>query len=300
MRRGGLSNACWRSGGAAANARPMAANVNWEDVISRALAEDIGAGDVTTALLGLAQVPARAALEARDDGILFGLEAARHVFAALDRRVFFNTVIDDGQRFRARQVVARLAGPAGPILAGERVALNFVQRLSGIATLTAAFVARAGSVAVSILDTRKTTPGLRALEKAAVVAGGGENHRMGLYDGLLIKDGHKRLCGGVGEAVARARARRKSHLPVFVEVETMAEVEEALAADADVIMLDNFDVLTAAEACALVGKRAAVEISGGVTLANVAAYAGTGASRISVGALTHSAPALDFGLEVEA
>jgi len=279
---------------------PTVTAKEWDDAVARALAEDVGAGDVTTAVLGLANAAARARIEARDAGVLFGMEAARRVFARLDPRVHFRIEAEDGHKVRAGQVVARLDGPAGAILAGERVALNFLQRLSGIATLTAAFVERAGNVAVTVLDTRKTTPGLRALEKAAVRAGGGENHRAGLYDGILIKDNHKRLCGGVAAAVRLARRDRRPHLPVMVEVETQAEAEEAAAEGADVIMLDNFEPGAAAAACAAVGKRAAVEISGGVTLNNVAAYARTGASRISVGALTHSAPALDFALEVEA
>ncbi|MEE8641122.1 MAG: carboxylating nicotinate-nucleotide diphosphorylase, partial [bacterium] len=201
--------------------------------------------------------------------------------------------------FSAGQAVARLRGPAGPILAGERVALNFIQRLSGIATLTAAFVARADNVTVTILDTRKTTPGLRSLEKAAVRAGRGENHRLGLYDGIMVKDSHKRLCGGVAKAVKKAQEKRGRRMPIYAEVETAAEAEEAAAAGADVIMLDNFDPDAASDACIAIEGRAVVEVSGGVTLSNVAAYARTGATRISVGALTQSAPALDFSLEVE-
>jgi nicotinate-nucleotide pyrophosphorylase (carboxylating) len=278
----------------------MAADIDWEDVVTRALAEDLGPGDVTTEVLGIAKVPARAAVVAKEEGVLFGVEAARHVYRKLDRRVIFKSIVDDGRKFVAGRTVARLEGPAGSILAGERVALNFIQRLSGIATATAAFVARADNVAVVILDTRKTTPGLRAPEKAAVRAGGGENHRFGLYDGIMIKDNHKRLCGGIGEAVRRARENRKPRVPIYAEVETVEEAKEAAAAGADVIMLDNFDVDTARAASDVVGKRAIVEVSGGVTLANVAAYARSGVSRISVGALTHSARALDFSLEVEA
>lgn len=278
----------------------MPTNVEWDDVVSRALEEDLGAGDVTTELLGVGNVLVRAAIVARDDGILFGMEVARRVFRQLERKLVFKAVVEDGRKFTAGRTVARLQGPAGVILAGERVALNFIQRLSGIATYTAAFVARADNVVVTVLDTRKTTPGLRSLEKAAVKAGGGENHRAGLYDGIMIKDNHKRLCGGVGEAVRRAREKRRSRMPIFVEVETVEEAEAAAAAGADVIMLDNFDPNAARVACLAVGERAAVEVSGGVKLANVAAFARSGASRISVGALTHSAPALDFSLEVEA
>lgn len=268
--------------------------------MSRALEEDLGPGDVTTEVLGIAGTPARAAIVAREEGVLFGMEAARRVYRKLDRRVIFRSIVDDGQRFSAGRTVARLSGPAGPILAGERVALNFIQRLSGIATATAAFVARVDNVAVTILDTRKTTPGLRAIEKAAVRAGGGENHRFGLYDGIMIKDNHKRLCGGIGEAVRRAKANRRAHVPIFAEVETVPEAEEAVAAGADVIMLDNFDADTAWAASNAIGNRAVVEASGGIKLSNVAAYARSGVSRISVGALTHSARALDFSLEVEA
>ncbi len=261
--------------------------------------EDLGPGDLTTLLLGIANVPVRAKIVAHERGVLFGMEVARAVFRTLDRHVIFKTVVDDGRKFSAGQVVARLTGPAGPILAGERVALNFLQRLSGIATLTAAFVARADNVTVAILDTRKTTPGLRFLEKAAVKAGGGENHRFGLYDGIMIKDNHKRLCGGVGAAVKKAQENRRRHTPIYVEAETIDEAVEAAAAGADVVMLDNFDPDEVSDACAAVGGRAVVEVSGGVTLSNVAAYARTGVTRISVGALTHSAPALDLSLEVE-
>jgi nicotinate-nucleotide pyrophosphorylase (carboxylating) len=277
----------------------MLPDINWDDAVARALAEDLGSGDLTTEVLGIAKVQTRAAIVAREEGVLFGMEAARRVFQKLDRRVVFRPIIDDGQKFSAGRAVARLSGPAGPILAGERVALNFIQRLSGIATLTAAFVSRADNAVVTVLDTRKTTPGLRSLEKAAVRAGGGENHRLGLFDGIMIKDNHKRLCGGVGEAVRRARENRRPHVPIFAEAETVAEAEEAAAAGADVVMLDNFDVDSAWAACAAVGNRAVVEISGGVKLSNVAAYARSGVTRISVGALTHSAPALDFSLEVE-
>jgi len=276
-----------------------AAEVNWSELVARALEEDLGSGDLTTAVLGIQNVPARAAIVAREEGTLCGVEAARQVFRQLDRKIIFKSVLEDGQKFTAGRTVARLTGPAGPIVAGERVALNFLQRLSGIATYTRAFVERAGSVAVTILDTRKTTPGLRAAEKAAVRAGGGENHRPGLYAGIMIKDNHKRVCGGIGEAIRRARANRRPHVPIFAEVETLAEAEEAAAAGADVIMLDNFNPDEAREACALIADRATVEISGGVKLANVNAYARSGASRISVGALTHSAPALDLSLEVE-
>lgn len=277
----------------------MPADSDWDDVISRALQEDLGPGDLTTTLLGIGEKRVRAAVVAHDDGVLFGMEIARRIFRALDRRVIFRTVVEDGRKFSAGQAVARLRGPAGPILAGERVALNFIQRLSGIATLTAAFVARTDNVTVTILDTRKTTPGLRSLEKAAVRAGGGENHRFGLYDGIMIKDSHKRLCGGVAEAVKRGQEKRGRGVPIYAEVETVAEAEEAAAAFADVIMLDNFDPDAASDACIAIGGRAVVEVSGGVKLSNVAAYARTGATRVSVGALTHSAPALDFSLEVE-
>lgn len=271
---------------------------DWDDIVSKALAEDIGTGDITTAALEIAHLPAVAEIISHEDGTLYGMEAARRVFNQVDRRITFKAVVNDGQRFRARQVVARLAGPAGGILAGERVALNFLQWLSGIATTAATFVKRADSVAVTILDTRKTTPTLRRFEKAAVRAGGAENHRAGLYDGILIKDNHKRLCGGVAEAVARAKKNRRAHIPIIVEVETLAEAEEAAAAGVDIIMLDNFSAADAATACRIIGKRAAVEISGGVNLSNIGSYARAGASRISVGALTHSPRAVNFSLEM--
>lgn len=272
--------------------------INWDDVVARALAEDLGSGDVTVEVLELKDRLADAAIIAKSDGVLFGMEGVRRVFAALDRRVFVQVILDDGQKFEAGRTVARLHGPAGPILSGERTALNFLQQLSGVATLTAAFIARVDNPAVAVLDTRKTVLGIRMLQKAAVAAGGGENHRMGLYDGIMIKDNHKRLCGGVGKAIEAARSRRRPHIPIMAEVETAAEAAEAAAAGADVIMLDNFTPAAAAEACRLIGGRAAVEVTGGVNLGNTAAFARTGVTRISIGALTHSAPAADFSLEI--
>jgi nicotinate-nucleotide pyrophosphorylase (carboxylating) len=267
-------------------------------IVRRALAEDVGPGDATTAALGLADKPARAEIVVKEPGVVCGLDVAAEVFAALDGSVKFDKKNDDGVRVRPGEVVVKLDGHAGPLLAGERTALNFVQRLSGIATLTAAFVEAVGPDGPAIMDTRKTAPGLRGLEKYAVVCGGGVNHRFGLYDAILIKDSHKRLVGGVGEAVALARASNRDGLQVVCEVETVSEAVAAEEAGADVVMFDNFKPTQIEEALGKMAGKALTEVSGGVTLENVSGFAALGVDRISVGALTHSARALDASMEI--
>ena len=257
------------------------------------LAEDVGDGDVTS----LAVVPEHARLEGslllKEHGVVCGLEVAECVFRELDPELEFEHVARDGDVTQGE--VARAAGDARALLTGERTALNLLGRLSGIATLTRAYVDAVAGTGAAILDTRKTTPGLRALEKLAVRAGGGTNHRFGLYDGILIKDNHVRLAGGVAEAVRRARGQG---VPVEVECETLDDVRDGLTARADVILLDNMTVPQLREAVQLVGGRAQTEASGGVTLETVRAIAETGVDFVSVGALTHSARSLDVSLEV--
>ena len=264
-----------------------------------ALAEDVGSGDVTSEACLPPGATARAVLLAKRRGVIAGLPVAEACFALADPGIRWSPLVDDG--FRVTEVPARLAiveGSARGILAGERVAVNFLQRLSGIATQTAAAVALAAGRA-AVLDTRKTTPGLRFLERYAVRQGGGRNHRFGLSDGILIKDNHIKAAGGVGPAVRAVRARGPQGLRVEVECETLAEVDEALEAGAEIILLDNMAAPQLREAVARIGGRARTEASGGVTLETLAAVAATGVDAVSLGLLTHSAPALDVSLEVE-
>lgn len=264
-----------------------------------ALAEDLGSGDVTSEVCLPPGAVARAVLLAKHPGVIAGLPVAEACFALADPRLRWSPLVDDG--FRVREVPARLAlieGSARGILAGERVAVNFLQRLSGIATQTAAAVALVGGRA-AVLDTRKTTPGLRFLERYAVRQGGGRNHRFGLSDGILIKDNHIRAAGGVGLAVRAARARGPQGLRVEVECETLAEVEQALEAGAEIILLDNMTPPQLREAVAAIAGRARTEASGGVSMETLGAVAATGVDAVSLGLLTHSAPALDVSLEVE-
>ena len=258
------------------------------------LAEDVGPGDVTTLALIDEGATCKAEIRAKEPGIICGLEAAAAVFA--DLGVDFRPLVDDGARV-VPGPVAQVEGHAQGVLIGERTALNLLGRLSGIATLTRRYVDAVAGTGATILDTRKTTPGLRTLEKQAVACGGGTNHRVGLYDGILIKDNHLRLAGGVEAAVTRVRAAATG-LPIEVEAETLVEVWEALDAGADTILLDNMTLDELREAVALTAGRAKLEASGGVTLDTVSAIAETGVDFISVGALTHSAPSLDVSMEV--
>jgi nicotinate-nucleotide pyrophosphorylase (carboxylating) len=269
------------------------------DVIALALEEDLGSGDLTTAAVVPEGSTATATIEQRAPGVPAGLAVAEAVFARVDPELSFTAVAPDGG-WREPGPLAELSGSAAAILAGERVALNFLGRLSGVATLTARFVAAVEGTGARILDTRKTTPGLRHLEKQAVLAGGGTNHRRGLYDALLLKENHSALAGGVGEATRRALAAAPDGVTVEVECATLAEVEEALAAGAGRILLDNMDPDGLRRAVALVDGRAELEASGGVTLETVRGIAETGVDWISVGALTHSAPALDVSLMLHA
>ena len=257
------------------------------------LAEDVGAGDVTTLALIDEDATCNAVVLAKEPGVVCGLEVATAVFAELG--VGFEPLVVEGTEVEA-QPIADVEGPARGVLTGERLALNLIGRLSGIATLTRRYVDAVEGTGATILDTRKTTPGLRALEKHAVATGGGTNHRFGLDDGVLVKDNHLRLTGGIAAAVAGLRAA--TDLPVEVEAETLEQVREAIEAGADAILLDNMTPDELREAVALVAGRAKLEASGGVTLDTVRAIAETGVDFISVGALTHSARSLDVSLEV--
>lgn len=269
----------------------------YRDIVRAALAEDLGTGDVTTEATVPPDQRGRGEFLVKADGILAGLEVAFEVFRQIEPGVRVAARVTDGAAIANGQIIATVEGRARTLLIGERSALNLLQRLCGIATLTRRFVdAAAGGI--TILDTRKTTPLLRVLEKYAVAVGGGANHRMGLYDAFLIKDNHLRLAGGVAAAVARARAHRPA-LPIEVEAQSFDEVMAAVAAGADTILLDNMTTDQIRHCVAAVGGRSRLEISGGVTLARVPELAATGAQFVSAGALTHSVPALDISFEIE-
>jgi nicotinate-nucleotide pyrophosphorylase (carboxylating) len=276
--------------------RPLPADA-YRAIVRRALEEDVGGGDVTTLATVAADQPARGVFLVKAPAVLAGLDVATETFRQLEPAIEAHFTAADGERCEAGTEIGTVNGLARTLLVGERTALNFLQRLSGIATRTRQFVdAAAGGI--TILDTRKTSPTLRVLEKYAVAAGGATNHRVGLFDAVLIKDNHVRLAGGVRAAVEAAR-RSRPDLPIEVEAQTLAEVDEALAARADVILLDNMTTAAIAEAVARVGGRAKTEISGGVTLERIPELAATGADFVSVGALTHSAPAVDISFEIE-
>jgi nicotinate-nucleotide pyrophosphorylase (carboxylating) len=268
------------------------------ELVARALREDLGAGDVTAEATVPADARARAEVFQKAPGVIYGLGYAEEAFLALDPGARFVSETPEGVWHAAGSPVLYVRGNARALLAAERTALNFVGRLSGIATLTARCVQEVEGTGARILDTRKTTPGLRMAEKAAVYFGGGTNHRIGLFDEILIKENHAAAAGGVGEAVRRARAARPD-LPVEVEVRSLDELDEALAAGAPRIMLDNMDLATMRAAVERTAGRASLEASGGVTLETLRGIAETGVDFISIGALTHSAPALDLSLILE-
>ena len=269
-----------------------------ERVAAAALAEDIGAGDATSEALVPAGSRCRAQLQLEERGVVCGVPVAAAVFRALDPTARIEPAFPEGALVtETPAVVAEIEGDARAVLSGERVAVNLVGRLCGVATLTRTFVDLVDGTAATILDTRKTTPGLRALEKYAVRCGGGSNHRAGLDDAILVKENHLRLAGGIAAALA-VLAERNGALPVEVEAETLAEVQEALGAGAERILLDNMSPAETAAAVALVAGRAKLESSGGISPETVRAYAETGVDFVSVGALTHSAPVLDLSLQV--
>ena len=282
-------------------ARPLP-SVDLESLVKTAFAEDAPFGDITTRTLIDPHLCTHAQFVAKQRCILAGVAILDFVYQVVDPKVVVTATVEDGDSLHAGSVFATLHGPAGSILTGERVALNFLQHLSGVATLTAQFCAAVRDYPTTLLDTRKTIPGLRQLEKWAVSLGGGTNHRLSLSDGLLIKDNHLALLGAQGttlrDACRIAKERGPHHLHVCVEVETLEQVAQALDGGADVLLLDNMLPSLVQEAVGLIKRRAGTEVSGGVTLQNVREYAATGVDSISIGALTHSAPAVDISLNV--
>ena len=269
----------------------------YREIVRRALAEDLGWGDVTTEATVDVSQRARGVIVAKCECVIAGLDVAAEVFRQLDPLVSFTVKKADGSSCAHSEIVAELRGTAGPMLTAERTALNLLQRLTGIATLTRRYVDAAGG-RLMILDTRKTTPTLRALEKYAVRAGGGTNHRFGLDDAILIKDNHIRLAGGVTAAIERMRAARRD-MPIEIEAQSLEQLDEVLQAGAETILLDNLPTGQIREAVRRTAGRAKIEVSGGITLERIPELAGTGADYVSVGALTHSAPASDLSLEIE-
>ena len=270
--------------------------LNLDDIIYTALREDIHTGDLTTQAVVPEHRPACARLIAKEPLTVAGIAVAERVFALLDEKTVFSSSVVDGQVVPKGSILAEIKGDAAKLLQGERVALNLLQRMCGIATLTQSYVHAVAGTIARIVDTRKTTPGLRVLEKYAVRVGGGINHRTGLYDGILIKENHIAAAGGISEAVRRARAYIPHTLKVEIETESVEQVREALTAGADIIMLDNMDCDTMRQCVQLIGGKALVEASGGVNLSSVRAIAETGVDIISVGALTHSPRAMDISM----
>lgn len=272
--------------------------IAYEGLVRAALQEDIGPGDITTALCVPESATARATLLAKSPGVIAGLDVAALAFRLLDPEVRWQPRVEDGAVVGNKPTpIAEVVGNARALLSAERVALNFLQRMSGVATLTQRYVQQVAGTQARIADTRKTTPGLRMLEKYAVRVGGGYNHRIGLYDAVLIKDNHIRAAGSIGRAVAAAKARAPHTVKIEVEASSLPQVEQALAAGANIILLDNMEIATMTQAVKMIGSRAVTEASGGLTEARLAAVAATGVQVLSVGALTHSSPALDISLD---
>ena len=271
---------------------------NIKTFISNALREDIGPGDLTTEALIQPDIEGKAELIAKELLILAGIEVAREVFHQVNQDINFLGRHTDGEDLSSSTVIATISGPLRSLLTAERVALNLLQRLSGIATLTRQYVNGIEGTKARIVDTRKTTPGLRALEKYAVRIGGGKNHRFGLFDGILIKDNHIAAVGSLTEAVKKAREKAPHTLKIEVETENLDQVREAISAGAEIIMLDNMDIETMKEAVKLINGKALIEASGGISLNNVRQVAETGVDLISVGAITHSARSMDISMEI--
>jgi nicotinate-nucleotide pyrophosphorylase (carboxylating) len=267
-------------------------------IIEYALREDLGDGDITTNVLATEKEDSKAVIRAKARGVIAGLPIAKRVFQKLDHTVVCVDNIGDGENIKPGDIISEINGGTRALLSGERLALNILQRLSGIATLTSRYVKAVEGLPVKILDTRKTAPGLRILDKYAVSVGGGYNHRFGLFDGVLIKDNHIEIAGGISEAVAVIRKKYRQKYKIEVETSDIEQVKEALIAGADIIMLDNMSREQMRKAVRLIDRNALVEASGGINIKNVREVAETGVDFISVGALTHSAPALDIGLYV--
>lgn len=275
--------------------------VDWKlikEFVKQCVYEDIGSGDITTNSIVPAGASAKGIIHIKQSGVVAGLAVAEGVFHLLSPDISFTPKVQDGDNVEYGTVLAEVEGDAKAILTGERAALNFLQRMSGIATQTAFFVEKVKEYPVRVVDTRKTTPGLRILEKYAVVAGGGYNHRFGLYDAVMIKDNHIKVAGGITQAILAAKKKVSHMVKIEVEVEDLAGVTEALQAKADVIMLDNMDIDTMKQAVAMIGHSALVEASGGINKENIVDIAKTGVDIISIGALTHSVKAVDISLDI--
>lgn len=270
------------------------------EIISLALVEDIGHGDITTRATVDPDKDGSAVIIAKEDFVLAGVEVFLEVFLYLEPAIDFSANFADGDRIKKGGTIVELSGPLATLLTGERVALNLLQRMSGIATLTAKYAEAVSGTKAKVLDTRKTTPGLRALEKYAVTVGGGRNHRFGLFDGVLIKDNHIAAAGGIKKAIEAARKNIPHTLKIEVECATIEQVKQALSAKADIIMLDNMTEKQMKEAVGLIGRKALIEASGNMTLERLKSVAETGVDFISVGALTHSARAVDISMLIKA
>lgn len=276
----------------------MLNNTTLDALLDLALSEDIGIGDITTEATIPSTQNTIGILTAKSEGVVAGLSVVEKTFTKVDPSLEFRSIVKEGESVSIGSSIAEIEGSAKSILIGERTALNFLQRLSGVATLTSLFVDAVRDYDVKIVDTRKTTPGFRALQKYAVRVGGGNNHRYGLYDGILIKDNHIIASGGIQNAVNRAKSAAPHTIKIEVEVETLEQVHEALEAKADILLLDNMSIDMMQTVVKLVGNRAITEASGGITLETVQAVASTGVDLISVGALTHSAMPMDISLNL--
>ena len=273
-------------------------NILIEKIVEQALLEDIGTGDITTESVVHSNLKAKGIIKTSEDGIVAGLNIVNLVFKKLDSEIIFQEKIKDGMKVTRGKVLAEIGGSSRTILMGERVALNFLQRMSGIATITFEFCQEVKDFPVRIVDTRKTTPGLRILEKYAIRMGGGYNHRFGLYDAVLIKDNHIAVSGGIKSAVNSVRKQISHTVKIEVEVENLSQLKDALEMKVDIIMLDNMDLDTMEEAVKIAKGKALIEASGGITLEKVRKIAQTGVDLISIGSLTHSVKSLDISMEI--
>jgi len=269
-----------------------------DSIIKNALNEDVGSGDITTDTISPPDAKCEAQIIAKEKGIIAGIPIAKRVFQKLDPEVSFSQNSNDGDRVTPGQEILRIKATVRAVLTGERLALNLLQRMSGIATATSLYVDAVKGSQTKILDTRKTAPGLRVLDKYAVLAGGAQNHRFGLYDLVLIKDNHINFAGGISNAVEIVRSKYQNKFKIEVETSTLDEVKEALSSGADIIMLDNMNISMMKEAVKMINKKALTEASGGITLSTITDIAETGVDYISVGAITHSSPALDISLSM--
>lgn len=274
-------------------------NILIDKIVEQVLLEDIGTGDITSDSIVPYDLKAKGIIKTSEEGVVAGLDIAHLIFEKLDPEIIFQEKIKDGVKVARGKVLAEISGSARTILKGERVALNFLQRMSGIATITSKFCQEVKDFPVRIVDTRKTTPGLRVLEKYAVLMGGGYNHRFGLYDAVLIKDNHIAVAGGIKSAVNSVRKQISHTVKIEVEVENLSQLQEALEMKVDIVMLDNMELETMKEAVKIVKGKALIEASGGITLKKVREIAQTGVDLISVGALTHSVKSLDISMEIK-